>query len=73
MSRAYRGALATSVTRYVRFEHAGIVSYGIWEDDRVKELEGCVFGEPTLTGREVPASQVGFLVPCEPSKVIAVG
>jgi 2-keto-4-pentenoate hydratase/2-oxohepta-3-ene-1,7-dioic acid hydratase in catechol pathway len=61
------------VTKYVRYEHEGIVSYGIWENDTVKALKGDLFKAPTLTGREYPASQTRFLVPCEPSKVIAVG
>ena len=61
------------VTKYVRYEHDGIVSYGIWENDKVKALKGDLFSGPTLTGREYPTSQTRFLVPCEPSKVIAVG
>jgi 2-keto-4-pentenoate hydratase/2-oxohepta-3-ene-1,7-dioic acid hydratase in catechol pathway len=61
------------VTKYVRFEHGGAVSYGIWEHDMVKALKGDLFDRPTLTGREYPASQTKFLVPCTPSKVIAVG
>ena len=61
------------VTKYVRYEHGGTVSYGIWENDKVKALRGDLFNGPTLTGREYPASQTRFLVPCEPSKVIAVG
>ncbi|MGH7125174.1 MAG: fumarylacetoacetate hydrolase family protein [Stellaceae bacterium] len=63
----------TKVTKYVRFEHAGTVSYGLLENDKVKELRGHVFDSASLTGRELPASQVRFLVPCEPSKVLAVG
>jgi 2-keto-4-pentenoate hydratase/2-oxohepta-3-ene-1,7-dioic acid hydratase in catechol pathway len=61
------------VTKYVRFERSGAVSYGIWENDLVRELEGSIFNGATLTGREFPASQTRFLVPCEPSKVLAVG
>jgi 2-keto-4-pentenoate hydratase/2-oxohepta-3-ene-1,7-dioic acid hydratase in catechol pathway len=61
------------VRKYVRFEHDGDVSYGIWDDDAVREVEGDIFGDATLTGREIPSSQTRFLVPCEPSKVIAVG
>jgi len=61
------------VTRYVRFEHAGIVSYGVLEADIVRELKGSIFDDAVLTGRDVPVSQTRFLVPCEPSKVIAVG
>jgi 2-keto-4-pentenoate hydratase/2-oxohepta-3-ene-1,7-dioic acid hydratase in catechol pathway len=61
------------VTRYVRFEQSGTVAYGLWENDLVRELTGSIFDGATLTGREFPASQTRFLIPCEPSKVLAVG
>jgi 2-keto-4-pentenoate hydratase/2-oxohepta-3-ene-1,7-dioic acid hydratase in catechol pathway len=61
------------VTRYVRFEHAGTVSYGIWESDVVRELRGDIFSDATPTGRQYPVRETRFLVPCEPSKVLAVG
>jgi 2-keto-4-pentenoate hydratase/2-oxohepta-3-ene-1,7-dioic acid hydratase in catechol pathway len=61
------------VTRYVRFAHAGTIAYGIAEDDRVKALEGDIFDDHALTGREYPLSQTRLLVPCRPSKVLAVG
>ena len=61
------------VTRYVRFEHSGAAAYGLWENDLVRELTGSIFDGATLTGREFPVSQIKFLVPCEPSKVLAVG
>lgn len=67
------------VTKYVRFEHEGGVSYGVWDDDFVwdggvvRELEGGLFDAPRPTGREFPVSEVRLLVPCEPSKVLAVG
>jgi 2-keto-4-pentenoate hydratase/2-oxohepta-3-ene-1,7-dioic acid hydratase in catechol pathway len=61
------------VTRYVRFAHDGKVGYGIWEDDVVRELAGSIFAGATATGRVFPAASVRFLVPCEPTKVLAVG
>jgi 2-keto-4-pentenoate hydratase/2-oxohepta-3-ene-1,7-dioic acid hydratase in catechol pathway len=61
------------VTKYVRFEHGGRIAYGIWEGDAVRELTGDIFNGARLSGREFPVSQTRFLVPCEPSKVIAVG
>jgi len=62
-----------TATRYVRFERAGTVAYGIWAGDVVRELEGDVFDGATLNGRELAAAEVRFLVPCEPTKVLAVG
>ena len=61
-----------TVTKYVRFERAGAVSYGIWENETVRELAGDLFGG-TATGRAFPAAETRFLVPCEPGKVLAVG
>src|SRR5262245_3656700 len=61
------------VTRYVRFEHAGTVSYGIREAEVVRELRGALFSGAPPTGRTFPVSETRFLVPCEPSKVLAVG
>jgi 2-keto-4-pentenoate hydratase/2-oxohepta-3-ene-1,7-dioic acid hydratase in catechol pathway len=61
------------VTKYVRFQRAGVVMYGIWDGDVVRELDGDIFAGASLTGRALRASDTEFLVPCEPSKVIAVG
>jgi 2-keto-4-pentenoate hydratase/2-oxohepta-3-ene-1,7-dioic acid hydratase in catechol pathway len=61
------------VRKYVRYERECSVSYGLWEGDVVKELAGDIFDGATLTGREFPTHQTRFLVPCEPSKVIAIG
>ncbi len=33
-----------AVMKYVRFERAGTVAYGIWEKGTVKELAGALFG-----------------------------
>lgn len=62
-----------TVEKYVRFAHAGQVSYGILDGEMVKELAGDPFTRVSPTGRELPASDTRFLVPCQPSKVIAVG
>ena len=61
------------IRMYVRFQHEGGVSYGLWENEQVRELRGSIFDSATPTGRAFAAAQVRFLVPCEPSKVIAVG
>lgn len=59
--------------KYVRFQHGSTVSYGIWDGDDLNEVTGSIFENPKRSGRTVPVSQARFLVPCEPSKVIAVG
>ena len=63
----------TRIVKYVRFEHDGKINYGIWERDKVKALEGNLFDTPVLTGRGYAASEIKLLVPCIPSKVLAVG
>lgn len=61
-----------TAAKYVRFEHAGTAAYGLLENGTVRELAGGLFdGRPT--GRTLPAAAVRFLVPCEPTKVLAVG
>jgi 2-keto-4-pentenoate hydratase/2-oxohepta-3-ene-1,7-dioic acid hydratase in catechol pathway len=61
-----------AVTKYVRFERAGAAAYGIWKNGSVEELAGGLFdGRPT--GRSFPAEELRVLVPCEPTKVLAVG
>src|SRR5204863_7590589 len=62
-----------AVVKYVRFERMGVERYGIWEDDRVKELDRSPLSGVRETGREFLRSEVRFLVPCLPSKVLAVG
>ena len=66
-------AMAQGVTRYVRYEHQGNVSYGVLEGDTIHELRGNVFERPQRTGDSVPMSQVRLLTPTAPKKVIAVG
>jgi 2-keto-4-pentenoate hydratase/2-oxohepta-3-ene-1,7-dioic acid hydratase in catechol pathway len=70
---AWVGAEAQSVTRYVRYELAGRVSYGLLEGDTVRELNGGLFDNPTPSGRQVKLAEVKLLAPVTPSKIIAVG
>jgi 2-keto-4-pentenoate hydratase/2-oxohepta-3-ene-1,7-dioic acid hydratase in catechol pathway len=61
------------VTKYVRYSHQNIVSYGILEGDTIRELKGNLFAGATPTGRAVKLADARLLAPCQPSKVIAVG
>jgi 2-keto-4-pentenoate hydratase/2-oxohepta-3-ene-1,7-dioic acid hydratase in catechol pathway len=63
----------TETQKYVRFEIAGRTAYGRWSGDVIEELGGSIYTEPTPTGATFHLEQVRLLVPCEPSKVIAVG
>ncbi len=61
------------VTKYVRYSHQNVTSYGILEDDTIRELKGNLFAGATPTGRTVKLADARLLAPCQPSKVIAVG
>jgi 2-keto-4-pentenoate hydratase/2-oxohepta-3-ene-1,7-dioic acid hydratase in catechol pathway len=62
-----------AVTRYLRFEIGGQVSYGLLHGEQVLLIEGDIFGEHTVREEAVPLSAVRLLAPVMPSKVIAVG
>ena len=67
-------ALAQEViTKYVRYDHRGTISYGVLEGGMIRELAGNLFASPRQTGKTVRLENVRLLAPCEPSKVIAVG
>jgi 2-keto-4-pentenoate hydratase/2-oxohepta-3-ene-1,7-dioic acid hydratase in catechol pathway len=61
------------IQKYVRFETGGRAAYGRWRDDVIEELKGSIYGEASPTGATFHGEQVRLLVPCEPSKVVAVG
>lgn len=58
---------------FVRYEVDGRTSYGVLEDDRIREIDGDLFGDHRPTDRWVQRSEVTLLPPTEPKKVIAVG
>ena len=65
--------ISKSATQYVRYLHEGSIYYGILEGDTIRELRDTIFESTEPTGQVVSLSDVQLLVPCEPSKVIAVG
>jgi 2-keto-4-pentenoate hydratase/2-oxohepta-3-ene-1,7-dioic acid hydratase in catechol pathway len=66
-------AAQQGITRYVRYSHQNVISYGILEGETIRELKGDLFANPTPTGRSVKLAEARLLAPCQPSKVIAVG
>ena len=64
---------AMGVAKYVRFARGGAISYGLCEGDCVRELVGGFFEKPVRGPKEYPLAEVELLVPCEPTKVLAVG
>jgi 2-keto-4-pentenoate hydratase/2-oxohepta-3-ene-1,7-dioic acid hydratase in catechol pathway len=66
-------AEAQSVTRYVRYEQAGAVSYGELEGETIHQVEGDIYTSYRRTGRTVPMSGVRLLAPVEPRQMFMIG
>jgi 2-keto-4-pentenoate hydratase/2-oxohepta-3-ene-1,7-dioic acid hydratase in catechol pathway len=64
---------AMKITRYVRYGAKDKNSYGVLEDQSIRELRGDIFKGAEPTGNSVRLSDARLLAPCEPSKVIAIG
>ena len=56
----------------MRFEKGSARAYGLLDGDTVKELWGAPFENVWETGRRFALGDVKLLVPCEPSKVLAL-
>src|SRR3989449_11734791 len=63
----------TKITKYVRYSAAGKTSYGILEDDLIRELHGDIFTGAEPTGKPLTLRDVKLLAPCDPRNVAAVG
>ena len=63
----------STVTKYVRYQVAGRVAFGILEQNTIHELSGDLFDAPKRTGKTVPLTQAKLLAPVQPRNVIAVG
>ena len=59
--------------KFARFDIGGEVKYGIVEGENIREIQGDLFGDHTPTGSVHPINTVTLLVPCTPSKLIALG
>ena len=58
--------------RWVRFSHAGNTQFGTLEGDNIQVYTGDMFANPVKTDTVVSANDVKLLMPCEPTKVIAM-
>ena len=56
-----------------RFSVDGWESYGVVEGDRVKVIQGSIFGEHHVTGASYPLDRVTLLAPSQPTTFWAVG
>jgi 2-keto-4-pentenoate hydratase/2-oxohepta-3-ene-1,7-dioic acid hydratase in catechol pathway len=64
--------MSDQVTRYVRFEHRGHPSYGVLLDDEIREIRGKPWDDASETGNAMALKGAELLVPCEPSKILAL-
>jgi 2-keto-4-pentenoate hydratase/2-oxohepta-3-ene-1,7-dioic acid hydratase in catechol pathway len=60
-------------TKYVRYLESGKTSYGILEDETLRELRGNIFDGAAPAERTLKISDVQLLPPCEPRNIAAVG
>jgi len=60
------------VTRYVRCEHDGEVSYGILDGKKITLIDGDLFGKWKATKKRVDLDDVKLLVPSAPTQVFAM-
>jgi len=57
---------------WARFQHGGRVRFGTIEGEVVRLHEGRLFESAQPTGERLPISDIVWLTPCEPSKLIAL-
>ena len=70
---AFASAPETKVTRYARFQIGDTVAYGVIEGERVRQIDGDLFGEWKPTQRTHALSSVRLLVPsARPTQVLAL-
>lgn len=59
--------------KIVRFKHTDQINYGILEKNKIKIVEGNVFGSFKITDKFIDFSEAKLFPPCEPSKIVCVG
>ena len=59
--------------RIVRYMKDSGICYGIVKGAIIYELEGDVFFQYQLTGREFPLEELKIFAPCQPTKIVALG
>ncbi|TGN90463.1 FAA hydrolase family protein [Bradyrhizobium yuanmingense] len=64
--------MMTSVTKWLRFRHAGTTGFGTLTSSGITVHEGDMFGRNAATGKILALSEVELLAPCVPSKIVAL-
>ena len=63
---------AREVRKYCRFQAGATIAYGLVEGDRVRQIDGDLFGARRPAAKTFPLSEVKLLVPTQPSKILAL-
>lgn len=58
--------------KWLRFRHADRVGFGSLDGEHVRVHEGELFGTPRDTGERLPVSDIEWLTPCAPGKMIGL-
>jgi 2-keto-4-pentenoate hydratase/2-oxohepta-3-ene-1,7-dioic acid hydratase in catechol pathway len=72
VAHARATAAEKKAAKYVRFQAGKTTAYGIVEGDRVRQIEGNLFGRWKPTEQTHALAEVKLLVPSRPSKVLAL-
>ena len=59
--------------KFVRYQVENHSSFGLWEEDTIREIRGSIFNQYEITQTSYPINTVRLLTPVEPSKIICVG
>ncbi|HIE28237.1 TPA: FAA hydrolase family protein [Candidatus Poribacteria bacterium] len=58
--------------KLIRYKKDSQISYGILDGNRVREIQGDIFGDLSETGTQYPLEDVMLLAPCVPTKMFAL-
>jgi 2-keto-4-pentenoate hydratase/2-oxohepta-3-ene-1,7-dioic acid hydratase in catechol pathway len=72
LSIATQLAHAAEPVRFLRFQKGDTVAYGVLEGDRVRQLDGDLFGKWSKTEATHALSEVKLLPPTRPTQVLAL-
>ena len=61
------------ILKFIRFNKDGFISYGLLEGEKVKVIKGDIFEYYEITNAFYDITEIDFLTPCTPSKIICVG
>ena len=66
------GLMGRTMTKYARFQIGDTIAYGIVEGERVRQIDGDLFGKWRRTDQTYAMKDVKLLVPATPSKNLAM-